>query len=73
MAKLVFVGTEGGSKGGQARGGSVEEAGDSVGTGDVLELGKRWAQSDAVTGDRGYFGEREGVGTELGTEVLWQN
>ena len=52
MAKLVFVGTEGGSKGGQARGGSVEEAGDSVGTGDVLELGKRWAQSDAVTGDR---------------------
>ena len=52
MAKLVFVGTEGGSKGGQARGVSVEEAGDSVGTGDVLEFGKCWAQSDAVTGDR---------------------
>ena len=52
MAKLVFVGTEGSSQGGQVMGGRVEEAGDSVGTCDVLELGKCWAQSDAGTGDR---------------------
>ena len=32
-----------------------------------------WGQGGYETWDRGCFGERGGLGTGLGTEVLWQN
>ena len=32
-----------------------------------------WGQGGYETWDRGCFGERGGLGTGLGTEVLWRN